>query len=139
MDLSVGFQLETPAIFVPKAVTERELRALLPAARSVTTGYFVLRECVSLGGLKHELGFHFQPRSNGLLHELEFFSFAFVDLQTSFQTFQTHLESIFGPPTESRAGNEGFPSYAWRNIPDTEIVHLIFDRFGPEEHVRIRW
>jgi hypothetical protein len=139
MDISMGFQLESPDVFVRKGLSEDELKHLIPSLRSVTKGYYVLRDCVSLGGLKHELGFHFQPRTGGFLNELEFFSFDFPDLQTSFQTYQTHLEKTFDAPTESEPGDEGFPSYAWRSIPGVEIVHFIFDRFGPEEHVRIKW
>ena len=71
MDLTTGFQLEDPAVFVPWTVSEAGLRALLAphGLRKVTTGYFTL-SCRSLGG--------------------------------------------------------------------AEIRHFVHDRFGPEEHVRIR-
>lgn len=139
MDLTSGFPLENPAIFVPSRVKEADFRNLLPAASEVTRGYYVLTRCTSLGGLVHDLGFHFAPPLNGRLHELEFFSFAFPDLDTSFRSFQQHLEAMFGPPTDQAQGDGGFPHYSWRQMPGVEVVHLVFDRFGPEEHVRIRW
>jgi hypothetical protein len=73
MDLSDGFQIEEPEAFVRWGMTESELLATLPITpRHVTTGYYVI-DCTSLGGLHHVLGFHFRPRENGELRELEFF------------------------------------------------------------------
>ena len=61
MDLSQGFQIEGPAVFVPWDVSESELLDLLPVEpHHVTTGYYVI-DCTSLPGLQHALGFHFHP------------------------------------------------------------------------------
>jgi len=43
----------------------------------------------------------------------------------------------FGPPTETTPGSEGLPNHRWV-FPGFEIVHVVYDRFGPEEHMRIR-
>src|SRR5262249_44708452 len=104
--------------------------------RCVTEGYLTTH-CTSLSGLSHELGFHFDPRHNGRLVEFEFFSSSYPDLASSYQAFQRHLEETFGPPTLTVPGSEGYLSHTW-NFPGTEIVHYVLDRFGPEEHVRIR-
>lgn len=83
------------------------------------------------------LGFHFEPRKNGILKELEFFRTDYSNQQKSFDDFQSHFEKSFGKPTSSTKGNEGFNNYEW-NFNEVQIVHFVFDRFGPEEHMRIK-
>ena len=138
MDLRSGFQIETPNAFVPWGIQETELQALLGdhGLKHVTQGYYTL-SCVSLGGLSHKLGFHFYPRTGGRLNELEFFRSSYENQKASFDEFQTHFEMSFGKPTNEKPGGEGFPSYAW-NLHGAQIVHYVMDRFGPEEHMRIR-
>lgn len=143
MDISQGFQLEEPSILVPWSVSQAELRDLLPKPRigsngliEVTSGYFLIT-CKSLGGLTHELGFHFEPRRSDHLQELEFFRRSYSDLAASYQEFQTHFEAEFGPPTSSEPGSAGFPTHRW-NLESVQISHFILDRFGPEEHMRIK-
>ena len=138
MDLDDGFQIEEPRVLVPWGIREHALRSLLPDGHHVTDGYFVV-DCTSLGGLRHALGFHFDPRSaQGRLVELEFFRQAFPDLQQSYDDFQARLEATFGPPAETSPGtwDEAMPTHRWSSGGAT-ITHLVFDRFGPEEHVRI--
>jgi hypothetical protein len=62
MDLASGFQLERPHLLVRWGQSEEQLRDLFKGLelRRVTDGYFVAR-CTSLGGLSHDLGFHFTP------------------------------------------------------------------------------
>lgn len=87
--------------------------------------------------MNHELGFHFKPRKDGTLHELEFFRRSYQDQEKSYNEFQHHFETAFGPPTETKPGPEGFPSHTWR-LRGATIKHYVFDRFGPEEHMRIQ-
>jgi hypothetical protein len=138
MDLSKGFQIEEPRMFVlwgtPEAAFPRLFANL--NSRLVTDGYFTAR-CTSLGGLHHELGFHFHPRRGGRLVELEFFRRAYPGLAASYQDFQEHLENSFGQPTDTSPGSAGFPSNTWR-LSGADVVHFVIDRFGPEEHVRIK-
>jgi len=138
MDISKGFQIEQPPVFVPWNIHEKELLDLFPehALRYITHGYYTT-SCISLGGLSHELGFHFHPRDGGVLIEFEFFRRTYPDQAASYAEFQRHLESTFGAPTVSAPGSEGLPSCTWR-LPGAELVHFIYDRFGPEEHVRLR-
>jgi hypothetical protein len=138
MNIEEGFQIEFPKIFVGWGISESELRELLEphGLRHITTGYYVL-SCKSLDGLIHELGFHFLPRSNGVLTELEFFRSSYENQKASFDDFQEHFERAFGKPTKSTMGNEGFPKHTW-DLNGVNIVHFVFDRFGPEEHMRIR-
>jgi hypothetical protein len=136
VELAEGFEIETPAVLVPWGISEATLLALLPAPpRHVTTGYYVIH-CTSLSGLEHELGFHFSPKEDGRLVELEFFRQAYADLRGSFDDFQRHLELTFGPPVSTSAGDEDFPTYGWRFGAAT-VRHYLLNRFGPEEHVRI--
>jgi hypothetical protein len=109
MDISTGFQIEQPNIFVPWRITEPELLALGgDGLHHVTRGYYTA-PCVSVGGLSCTLGFHFRPRGDGRLVELEFFRRFAMPLAD----FQRHFESVFGPPTKTEGGNDGFPSLGW--------------------------
>lgn len=83
------------------------------------------------------LGFHFKPRWHGRLKELEFFRDPSWTLAASYPDFQGHFEDVFGRPTRSQNGSEGFPSYWWE-LPEATIYHQVTMRFGPEEHMRIR-
>ena len=136
MNLSVAFEIEEARVEVPWGITSAELIDLLPTKpRHVTSGYYTL-ECKSLGGLEHVLGFHFRPRPDGHLGELEFFRPSYLDLKASFEEFQRHLEGTFGPPDRQQPGDEGLPHYTWV-VGSAQITHHVLYRFGPEEHVRI--
>jgi hypothetical protein len=138
MDIAKGFQIGVPDVFVPWGIRESDLRGLLESygLRHVTHGYYTF-SCVSLGGLSHELGFHFSPRPDGILSELEFFRRAYENQKASFDEFQKYFEASFGKPTKEQMGTEGFPSYMW-DLKGVRIVHYVFDRFGLEEHMRIQ-
>ena len=137
MDLSKGFQIEEPNVFVPWDTPLSQFQNGFHGLhlRLVTHGYFTTH-CISLKGLSLELGFHFYPRNNGTLVEFEFF-LSSLDLAASYQRFQHHLESTFGKPTITVPGSEGYPSHTWR-FPNAEIIHLVQEHFGPAEYVRIK-
>ena len=138
MQINEGFKIDRPDAFVPWDTTALELVALLGqhGLRQVTEGYYTLT-CETLGGLRHELGFHFAPLPDGRLSELEFFRRSYADQAASYQEFQEYFERAFGKPTHTTPGEEGFPYHEWR-VRGATIVHYVFDRFGPEEHMRIR-
>ena len=138
MDINKGFQIDNPKIFIPWDIDEKELTNLFNGheLKHVTTGYYTT-SCTSLNGLTCMLGFHFDPRSNGRLNELEFFRTNYDDQRKSFEEFQTHFVNAFGQPTEAAKGNEGFEDYTWQ-LNNVQIVHYVFDRFGPEEHMRLK-
>ena len=136
MDLGNGFRIDQPPVVVLWGISESDLQSLLgPALRRVTEKYWVARVRV-LGSLSCNLGFIFRDTCGGL-SELEFFRDSYQDQAASFEEFQRHFEAAFGVPTEQHPAAEGFPSYRWR-VPGAEIVHFVFHRFGPEEHMRIR-
>jgi hypothetical protein len=138
INLCEGFRIEEPSLLVPWKIRESQLTQLFldHPLRHVTAGYYTT-SCTSLCGLAHMLGFHFHPRRGGVLVELEFFRRAYPDMSASYREFQQHLESTFGSPTSTTPGNEGFPSCTW-SVPGATVRHFVFDRFGPEEHVRIQ-
>jgi len=138
MEVSKGFQIEQPEIFVPWKISEEKLKQLFNGStlRHVTNGYLAI-SCTSLSGLAHELGFHFHPRDEGVLIELEFFRKSYPDQAASYQEFERHLEATFGSPTHTTIGSEGFPSHTWQ-LRGAQVVHFVYDRFGLEEHVRIK-
>ncbi len=138
MDISKGFQIERPKVFVPWDITETQFEDTFDVLhlRRVAPGYFTIH-CTSLEGLPHELGFHFHPQKNGRLVEFEFFRASCSDLAESYQQFQRHLEATFGKPTITLPGSEGYPSHSWR-FPGVEVLHLVEEHFGPTEYVRIK-
>jgi hypothetical protein len=137
VDLVCGFQLEQPQVLVRWGISEDQLQIIFTGMnlRRVTNGYFVT-PCKSLGGLSHMLGFHFTPRIDGTLVEFEFFGTEHPDLKTSYQAFQHHLETTFGPPTVTSGGTEGFDSHVWL-FPGAKVMHYVQEHFGPAEYVRI--
>jgi hypothetical protein len=54
--------------------------------------------------------------------------------QKSFDEFQNSFIR-FWTTNKCNKENEGFNNYEWR-INDVQIVHYVFDRFGPEEHMK---
>ena len=137
MDVSKGFQIELPSVFIPWSISEADLLARIAVAnpKKITAGYYTIK-CVSLSGLRHMLGFHFLPRVGGRLVEFEFFRDNYPDypdLSESFSEFQVHLETTFGPPTEGF----GTQNCAW-SFGVFVLNHFIQERFGPEEHVRLK-
>lgn len=139
MEIEKGFKIDSPNVFVPWNIDEKEFLELFKTAelKNVTSGYYTI-PCESLNGLKSLIGFHFEPRKNGVLNELEFFRTNYDDQKKSFDDFQSHFENAFGKPTGSSKGNEGFDNYQW-SINGIKIMHYVFDRFGPEEHMRIKY
>jgi len=135
MEIHKAFAIEDPAVSVPWGISESELNVLIPGLHHVTPAYYTLPVTV-LGGLRCMLGFHFRG-SRGGLSELEFFRTAYPDQRASFEEFQRHFEQAFGPPSSSKPGDQDLPSHEWR-LSSISIVHCVFDRFGPEEHMRIR-
>ena len=83
------------------------------------------------------MGFHFNVEKNGTLRELEFFRDDYSNPEESFNEFQNHFTSNFGNHSHVSMGNEGFQNFEWR-FGNIQILHFVFDRFGPEEHMRIR-
>jgi hypothetical protein len=135
MNLKQGFTLDVPAVTVPWIASEEQLQELMGGVlRHVTGGYWVGKVQV-LGGLRCNLGFHFEGQPAGLV-SLEFFRDAYPDQRASFEEFQRHFEGEFGPPTSKKRGTDGYPEFRWR-VPGADIVHYVYDRFGLEEHMRI--
>jgi hypothetical protein len=138
MDINNGFSIADPRVDIPWGISETDLAGLIgKRLRKITKGYCTLT-CTSLPGLTHELGFHFEPRSGGRLVELEFFRASYQDLAASYREFQGKFESEFGQPSKTKPGDQELPSHEWI-IGAVSIYHFILDRFGPEEHMRIRW
>ena len=138
MNIQEGYKIDEPDIFIPWDIDEQTLTQKLKMhnVKHITTGYYTI-SCKSLNGLNCIIGFLFEPKKNGLLTELEFFRTNYSDQGKSFSDFQSHFEIEFGKPTSEYNGNEGFKNYIW-NLENVQIVHFLFDRFGPEEHLRIK-
>ena len=136
MDISRGFPVAVPAIFIPWLIDAPEIERLFSgtALKKVTAGYYTL-DCEPLPGLRCMIGLH--AHDTGKLTELEFFRASYEDQKASFDQFQQHFEAAFGAPTTRKNGSEGFPDCEWR-LPGGRIFHYVFDRFGPEEHMRIQ-
>jgi len=137
MEITKGFQIDEPHLFIPWGITEKTLLDQFNGGglHHVTAGYYTTT-CKSLSGLNCNIGFHFDPRENGRLKELEFFRNNYDNQKVSFDDFQTHFEKEFGKPNDSRKGAEGFSDFLWQ-MNDIQIMHYVFNRYGPEEHMRI--
>jgi hypothetical protein len=134
-----GFQLDDPNLFIPWDITQKKLIDLFQGheLKQVTNGYFTT-SCISLGGLHHRLGFHFEPQKSNTLKKIEFFRDDYSDLEFSFNEFQKFFENQFGYPSKSYPkSQEGFYSYEWIIKNKIKIYHFIFDRFGLEERLYI--
>ena len=168
MNIEKGFQIDEPDVFIPWDIDEKGLENLLGefGMNKVKAGHYCI-SCKSLGGLRHELGLHFEeredeqqseelenfaksigkiikvigpdrnPRREGKLRELEFYRKSYPDLKESFDEFQSYFEKEFGKPTQCKMGKEGFPDYDWR-LKCVRIYHYVYERFGVEEHLRIQ-
>ena len=143
MNISQGFEIEQPKVFVPWGITEKALLGLVKSSslRHVTKGHFSL-SCISLGGLSHELSFHFMPRVDGKLKELELYLKGAqrqpLALTQSFKRLQRHVEAIFGPPTIVNPIRKSYQeySYTW-NLKGVRIEHHIRKRIWDADVVRI--
>ena len=134
--LSAGFALEDPPVALMWGASPEECRgALGRRVCEVSPRYLVVSSAISLAGLTCEIGLHFDARDR--LRELEFFRTSQEDPRASYHGFQRHFEAAFGTPTTTVPGPDGFADHHWLLGP-VEIEHRVFDRFGPEEHMRVR-
>jgi hypothetical protein len=135
MELSKGFQIEEPHVFVPWDTPETQFMDGFEGLhlRLVKHGYFITH-CTALSGLSVALGFLFYPQG---LVELRFSCSSCPDLDTSYDVFQRHLEETFGPPTLTSPGSEGYLSHTWV-FHRAVIRHYVSEHFGPAEHVIIQ-
>jgi len=135
MDLRQGFTLADPSVTVPWTASEEHLQELLGGILRHRTGGYWVAKVKLLGGLQCNIGFHFEGQP-AVLANLEFFRDAYPDQRESFEEFQRYFELAFGAPTSKNRGTAGYPEFRW-SVPGAEIVHYVYDRFGPEEHMRI--
>jgi hypothetical protein len=137
MDISEGFQIEQPSILIPWSTSSRELTTNFRDLdlKQVNNNYIVT-QCVSLKGLSHKLGCHFDLRPGLGIWYFELFDNGCQDYASSFLTFQKHLEATFGKPTTAVPGDERFPSYTWQRN-GCVVLHRVQERFGPTEIVQI--
>ena len=138
MNIQSGFQIDTPNIFVPWNINAGQLETLFKDHKlnHVTTGYFTI-SCESLNGLQCNIGFHLTPANEGLLKEFEFYFETGEKPEETFKQFQFHFEREFGKPVKEINRYQGYPDFEWI-LGDVQIIHKVIDRFGPEEHMRIR-
>ncbi|MBF0382818.1 MAG: hypothetical protein HQL69_17495 [Magnetococcales bacterium] len=135
-DLTRGFHIEEPDVMVLWETPENSLQEMLgPHGLSkVTNGYYIL-PCISLGGMQHILGFHFDDEGTTINH-FEFFREGWSDIAVSFMDFQIRFQEAFLKPTKTEKGSDIFPHHKWE-WRSCSIKHYVFDRFGLEEHMKI--
>ncbi len=143
MDISRGFQIELPELFIPWKISPSRLQRMFAGRvlRRVSENYFTT-SCTSLSGLDHVLGFRFHRWFFGLFGPARLMALEFYhnpsppDLAASYDQFQHHLESTFGKPTRSFPGSKGFDTHVWE-LETVRITHCIFERFTVGESVCI--
>ncbi len=134
MNIADGLAIDNSRTVIPWGITPKRLAGLTgPDALTEVSRDFYVTDCSVLAGLEVTLGFRFR---GGKLKEIELFRRLAIPLPESYAEFQRHLESVFGPPDSVTKGNCGFKDCEWR-IRGVKVWHTVFERFGPEEHVRI--
>lgn len=149
MDITKGFQIEQPQIFVPWGIARADLESLLRGSDLERTddGGLRLSRCKALGGLDLRLRFTFD-RFTGALRRISPTlgvtrfrvrhsrdKIRFIPLEVLFDEIQAHLEATFGPSSTTSPG-EGFTNYTWL-FPGVRIEHSTHEHFGPNEDVFI--
>jgi len=142
MDITVGFQIEEPNVFVRWGIPDSELKGLLKKSlKKIGDGYFTIK-CRSMGGLEHYLGFHFYPRNDGILTELEIFFAPNSDLEQTYIESRKHLNSTFGNASVNKMGSGIYEKFEhdWQewHMGNVIISHFCQYRFGSEQILRIK-
>lgn len=142
MDISTGFQIEQPKVFIPWGCSPSELRRLFVghSLEEVFPDMFST-SCTSLGGLSHLLRFDFQRQLWGLfrprLNELHFSHHpcSQTGVVASFEAFPKHLRATFGEPSATSLDDSDgdLQSDTW-TLPSVVISYVVFqNQGGPEE------
>jgi len=142
MDISTGFQIEHPKIFIPWGCSPSELQRLFVghSLERIVPDMF-LTSCTSLGGLSHRLRFDFRRELWGLfkprLSELHFshHPYSQTGVAASFEAFPKHLRATFGEPSATTLDDSDYhyPSDTW-TLPSVVISYVVFQNHGgPEE------
>jgi len=144
MDISTGFQIEQPRVFIPWGCSPSELRRLFAghSLERIVPDMF-LTSCTSLGGLSHRLRFDFHRHLWGLfmprLRELHLSHHPYLEtgVVASFEAFPKHLRATFGKPSTTILDANDYPSDTWA-LPGIVISHVVFQNHGgPEELLKI--
>src|SRR5688572_10321939 len=100
MDITRAFPLDKPRIDLTWGLTEQGflelLREYLP--QKVTNGHYQM-SCRFFALPESVVHFHFEPRTNGRLCEIEFFRKPQRQKKKGFDQLQHALEKHLGPPT----------------------------------------
>ena len=138
MDITAGFRIDDPAVFVPWAVSVPELLDLFSVTsgsssglRKVTKAYYTISGTAL--GLNTMIGFHVKRNK---LEQFELFDPTQKDLYVGYDRYQSALVREFGQPTKLRTYGDIPPAHEW-NISNHRILHFAQERFGPESHLRI--
>ena len=137
MNISLGLKITDPDLFIPWNINTKQLKTVFEGhdIKYVTDTYYTIG-CEMFNSLNCILGFHFQHTTFDRILEFEFFRTNYSEQEKSFDEFQFYFVQEFGPPTNIKKGNEGFNNYEWL-LDDIKIIHLVYNRFGSEEHMRI--
>jgi len=138
MDITQGFKIDKPDIFVPWGISINEFHEILPEDwrnndnfRKVTKSYY----CISgaaLGLESTDIGFHFKRNQ---LNQIELFDPNQKDMNEGFKIYQSSLIKEFGTPARTIEYDDLPPSNEWK-FGKYRILHFAQERFGPETHLR---
>jgi len=101
MDLTRAFPLDVPRLDVPWGLTEQAFLDLVRPYRpqKITNGHYEMR-CKFFGLPESPVHFHFEPRTNGRLSQIEFFRKPQRQKKKGFDQLQRSLEKYLGAPTQ---------------------------------------
>jgi hypothetical protein len=167
MNITIGYQIDQPGVFIPWDIDQKGLQDLLGeyGLKRITEGYYSI-SCVSLGDLHHRLGFHFEIAPDAKkIEELKKFANSVGTIERTigpnfnlkregklreldfFREAYPNLKDSydnFQIHFEKAFGKPSFTKKRNADFPnyewkfkDVSISHYVLDRFGSEEHLSI--
>lgn len=110
--------------------------------KAVTNGYIVFKGCVFDSEMPLMIGVHFNKikiKFIEIYRTREYYESENYDVDVSFAELSYVLKKKYGRPTITLpASLYGYPHEKWYTRSFT-INHYIMDRFGPEEHLEIKF
>ena len=136
MDITRGFPLDRPRIDLKWGLTEQGFLELLTECgpQKITNGHYEMR-CRFFGLPESVVHFHFEPRTNGRLCEIEFFRKPKRQKKKGFDQLQLALEKYLGPPTRrDHTRSVELESTYWR-LGKVSVAHEYYYQFGQYEKI----
>jgi hypothetical protein len=136
MDITRAFPLDVPRLDLAWGLTEQAFLEMLRPYRpqKITNGHYEMR-CRFFGLPESPVHFHFEPRTDGRLSQVEFFRKPQRQKRKGFDQLQRSLEKYLGVPTrrEQARSDEVHPVH-WQ-LGKVSVAHEYYYHGGHYEKV----